>query len=196
MKIHSQTDPYDSPWSVSQRIKTLLWEYVWLLLCSWTPKPANSWRIIWLKLFGAKIYGVPFVHQRARIQIPWNLTLHNRACLGDRANVYSLGEVIIHEHATVAQEAYLCTGTHAFDQAAMNLITSPIVIGAHVFIGARAFIMPGVTISDYAIVGSCSVVTKDVAPNMIVAGNPARIISARKNSTLNHISSIYLTNEL
>lgn len=173
MKEYKQKSAYDSPWSVKQRVKMLLWEYVWLLLCSWTPKPANRWRMIWLKAFGAKIYGKPFVHQRARIQIPWNLTLYNKAALGDRANAYSLGEIIIHEHATVAQEAYICTGTHAFDKPEFNLITRPITIGAYAFIGARAFIMPGVTIGEHSIVGSCSVVTKSVPASKVAKGNPA-----------------------
>lgn len=145
-----------------------------MILCSWTPKPANGWRIFWLKVFGAKIFGKPFVHQRARIQIPWNLTLHNRAALGDRANAYTLDKIEIGEHATVAQEAYLNTGTHAFNEPAKNLVTAPIFIGAHAFIGARAFIMPGVVIGEYVIVGACSVVTKNVAANKIVKGNPAK----------------------
>lgn len=170
---HRQATPYDSPWTIGTRIKMVLWEYVWTIFCSWTPKPANLWRLFWLKVFGATIYGKPFVHQRARIQIPWNLTMHNHACLGDRANAYTLGKIEIHEHATVAQEAYLCTGTHAFKNPAKNLITKPVTIGAHAFIGARAFIMPGVEIGEGAVVGACSVVTKTVMAGAVVAGNPA-----------------------
>lgn len=180
VNTYTQLSPYHSPWTLGQRLKMFAWEYVWLLLCSWTPKPANPWRIAWLKLFGAEIHGQPFVHQRARIQIPWNLTLRDRACLGDRANAYSLGRIDIHEHATIAQEAYICTGTHAFDQPARNLVTAPIVIRAHAFVGARAFIMPGVEIGEHAIVGACSVVTKDVVPGAVVAGNPARLIGMQK----------------
>ncbi|MFC5412536.1 DapH/DapD/GlmU-related protein [Larkinella bovis] len=171
---HKQADPYASPWSASDRVKLLIWEYVWTLFCAWTPKPANRWRLFWLRLFGATIYGVPFVHQRARIQMPWNLILHDRACLGDRANAYSLGKIEIGAHATVAQEVYLCTGTHAFDRPAKNLITIPITIEAHAFIGARAFVMPGVVIGTHAIVGACSVVTRNVPPHTTVKGNPAR----------------------
>jgi acetyltransferase-like isoleucine patch superfamily enzyme len=48
-------------------------------------------------------------------------------------------------------------------------------IGKRCFIGARAIIMPGVTIGDQVIVGSGSVVTKDIQSNCIVAGNPAKI---------------------
>lgn len=150
-----------------------------MICCAWTPKPANSWRLIVLKLFGAKIYGKPFVHQRARIQIPWNLIMHDKACLGDRANAYTLGILEIHEHATVAQEAYICTGTHAFEKETMNLITLPIKIGAHAFIGARAFVMPGVSIGDGAVIGACSVVTKDMPAYTISAGQPCKPLKSR-----------------
>ena len=174
MNIHSQESSYASPWTTGQRIKMLLWGYAWSMFCAWTPKPANPWRLFVLKIFGAKIYGVPFVHQRARIQIPWNLVLHNRATLGDRTNAYSLGKIEIFEHATVAQEVYLCTGTHAFDKDSKNLITAPIIIGAHAFVGARAFVLPGVTIGEHAIVGACSLVSKNVPPHTLVKGNPAK----------------------
>jgi putative colanic acid biosynthesis acetyltransferase WcaF len=176
-KTYAQQSPYTSPWTRGERLRLVLWEYAWMFFCSWTPKPFNPWRLFWLRLFGAKIHGCPFVHQRARIQIPWNLTLHHLACLGDRANAYSLGEIEIHEQATVAQEAYLCTGTHQFDHPALPLQTAKITIGTKAFIGARAFILPGVTIGAGAIVGACSVVTKDVPADSVVAGNPAYPIS-------------------
>src|SRR5215204_926127 len=179
VNIHSQESRYSSPWTKTQRIKILAWEYVWTVLCSWTPKPANRWRLFWLRIFGATIHGRPFVHQRARIQIPWNLILHHRAALGDRTNIYSLGLIEIHEHATVAQEVYVCTGTHAFDTPTLNLITSPIVIGAHAFIGARAFIMPGITIGPNAVIGACSVITRSIDSDCIVVGNPGKVIGKK-----------------
>lgn len=182
MKIYKQASAFHSPWTKSQLIKMFLWRFIWSVCCYWTPKPANRWRVFWLKAFGARVYGLPFVHQRARIQIPWNLILYHRAALGDRTNAYSLGVIEIHECATVAQEAYLCTGTHAFDKPAKNLITAPIIIKEHAFIGARAFIMPGITVGECAVVGACSVVTKDVPAGRIVAGNPAIIIEKKEVS--------------
>jgi putative colanic acid biosynthesis acetyltransferase WcaF len=176
LHTYHQASAYSSPWTRAEKLRMLLWELSWLLMCRWTPKPMNAWRLIWLKLFGAKIYGYPFVHQRAKITLPWNLTLHDRACLGDCAIAYSLGEIELMQDCTVAQEAYLCTGTHDFNSAARPLQTGKIVIGKSAFIGARAFVMPGVAIGDSAIVGACSVVTKDVKANICVAGNPARII--------------------
>ncbi|MDP0490555.1 MAG: DapH/DapD/GlmU-related protein [Verrucomicrobiota bacterium JB023] len=178
-KTYSQDTPYDSPWTKREQILMLVWEWVWMLACAWTPKPCNKWRIMILRLFGARIEGRPFVHQRARIQIPWNLILHDHACLGDRATAYSLGVIEIHEGATVAQEAYLCTGTHDFSLTSLPLQTAPISIGAKAFIGVRALILPGVTIGREAIVGAGSLVTKDVEDGLIVAGNPAKTIRRR-----------------
>ena len=175
----------------------ILWEYCWLIFCSWTPKPLNAWRLGWLRLFGAKLYGTPFVHQRARIAIPWNLTMHHRACLGDRANAYSLGEIEIGEGATVAQEAYLCTGTHDFASAALSLQTARIKIGEGAFIGLRAVILAGVEVGPRVIVGASSVVTKDIPPDTVVAGNPARMLRVREKDDVvsNSVSGCHQVHE-
>ncbi len=133
-----------------------------------------------LGLFGARLEGRPFVHPRARIQIPWHLRLRDRACLGDRAAAYSLGPIEIGAGATVAQEAYLCTGTHDFSHPALPLQTAGIVIGSGAFVGARAFVLPGVSIGEGAIVGAAVVVTREVPDWAIVAGNPAREIGRRR----------------
>lgn len=179
MITHNQTSQFSSPWSFRERLGMLLWSFVWLIFCRFTPKPANRWRLFWLRLFGCRISGVPFVHQSAAIQIPWNLILHDRACLGANSVAYSLGEIEIFENATVAQEVYLCTGTHAFDRESMNLVTGRIVIGANAFIGARVFVLPGVTIGSSAIIGACSVVTKDIPKGGVFVGNPARLVRLR-----------------
>ena len=174
MYTHAQASRYASPWSRRHRLRHLLWEIAWPMLCAWTPKPFNQWRLFVLRNFGAKLDGHPFVHQRARIEHPWNLTLHHKACLGDRAHAYCLGPVEIGPGSCVAQEAYLCTGTHDLLDPHWPLQTAPITIGSDVFIGARAFLLPGITIGSHSIVGACSVVTHSVPSSTVVVGNPAR----------------------
>lgn len=176
LHTHVQADAYASPWTPRRRIALLAWGGAWPLLCGWTPKPLNPWRIFVLRCFGADIRGTPFVHSRARIAQPWNLVLHHRACLGDGAAAYSLGRIELREGATVAQEAYLCTGTHDFSSAELPLQTAAIVIGRGAFVGARAFVLPGVTLGENCVVGAMAVVTRDVAAGARVAGNPARRI--------------------
>ena len=179
LHTHDQLTRYASPWSFVYRIKLLIWDLTWSLVCGWTPKPFNIWRLFILRCFGAVIHGKPFVHQRARIEHPWNLTLHHKSCLGDRAHAYCLGSVVIGPAACVAQEAYLCTGTHDFHLPHRPLQTAPISIGADAFIGARAFVLPGVSVGVGAVVGACSVVTRSVPAGLIYAGNPARPLLAR-----------------
>ena len=106
------------------KVRMQIWAYAWALLCKWTPKPLNPWRLLVLRAFGARISGKPFVHQRMRVHIPWNLILHDRATVGDRANMYNMAEVEIGARAIVAQETYLCTGTHDFDDPHLPLQTA------------------------------------------------------------------------
>jgi len=58
------------------------------------------------------------------------------------------------------------------------------VIGNDVWFGRESVILPGVTIADGAIIGACSVVTKDVPPYAVVAGNPAKIVKKRFDATI------------
>lgn len=167
-----------SPWTAAARLRAMAWQVAWVMLCQWTPKPANPWRLLVLRVFGATIRGTPFVHQRARIQLPWNVELHDRACVGERANLYSLDRIVLGENCIVAQEAYLCCGTHDASSAEWPLLTAPIVVGTRAFVGARAFLLPGVTIGERGIVGAAGVVTRDVPAGVTVAGNPARSLEA------------------
>jgi putative colanic acid biosynthesis acetyltransferase WcaF len=178
-KVHAISSRFASPWRFSERLGLLLWSVVWPLLCGWTPKPFNPWRLLWLRMFGCKIDGYPFVHQHARIHSPWRIILHDRASVGDRTNLYSLGEIELGCRCVVAQEAYLCTGTHDLNDPNLPLVTGKIRVGEDAFIGARAFIMAGVSIGDRAVVGACSVVTHNIESQSIVAGSPARFLRRR-----------------
>lgn len=55
-------------------------------------------------------------------------------------------------------------------------IARPITIGSRCWIGAGAIIMPGVNIGEGAVIGAGAIVTKDVPPNVLAVGNPARVI--------------------
>jgi len=107
----------------------------------------------------------------------------DRACIGDRANLDTLGKIEIGARATVAQEVYLSSGTHDFTRSELPLVTAKITIGDDAFLCARTFVLPGITIGARSIVGACSVVTKDVPPDVIAAGNPCRTLRPRMAPT-------------
>lgn len=179
-RVHEQASAYVSPWSLGVRVKVLLWEICWGLFCGWTPKPFNAWRLFWLRCFGARIEGAPFVHGRASIIRPWNLALRRRSCIGDGAVAYCLDRIELGEGSTIAQGAYLCTGTHAFDLPHTPLKTAPILVGAHAFVGLRAIVLPGVHVGAGCVVGAGAVLTRDSEPWSIYGGNPARRIGTRR----------------
>ncbi|WP_289734179.1 DapH/DapD/GlmU-related protein [Paramuribaculum intestinale] len=87
----------------------------------------------------------------------------------------SAGGITIDDGAMIAANVQLISNNH--DLYERQIITcKPIHIGKNAWIGAGATVLPGVTIGDNAVVGAASVVTKDVAADTIVAGNPAKFI--------------------
>ena len=179
MRSMRQESRYASPWTFRQRMKVGLWCLAWATLFRPTPKFLYPWRVLLLKLFGAKVTGRPFVASSAVIKMPWNLVLEDRSCLGPASEVYNLARVTLRARATVAQQVYLCTGTHDFADPRLPLVVGEITIGDDAFLGVRALVLPGVEIGAGAIVGGGSVVAGDVPAGTVAAGNPCRVIRRR-----------------
>lgn len=165
-------------WSTKAKIGRLLW-----VMCNplfrFSPRTFWGWRRILLRAFGAKVGADVHIYPTVRITIPWNLDIADGCAIGDRAILYALGPIRIGPRATVSQYAHLCAGTHDWRDPSMPLIKATIVVGADAWVCADAFIGPGVTIGDHAIVGARAVAVKNVEPSAIVAGNPARKIKTR-----------------
>jgi len=95
------------------------------------------------------------------------------SCLANDVDCYCVAPITLGVHATVSQYSYLCAASHDYRDAAMPLIAAPIVIGPYAWVAADVFIGPGVTVGEGAVVGARSTVMHDVAPWIVVAGNPA-----------------------
>ncbi len=92
--------------------------------------------------------------------------------------------VKIGNNVFIAPNVALYTATHPLDKERRNQgleFALPITIEDDVWIGGGVQICPGVTIGHGAVIGAGSVVTKDVAPDTVVAGNPARVIKTIQN---------------
>jgi putative colanic acid biosynthesis acetyltransferase WcaF len=144
-----------------------------------SPRPFFAWRRFLLRLFGARVGRQVHIYGSATIYFPWNLDIGDWSSIGERVLVYNLGPVTIGRHVTVSHQAHLCAGTHDHARADMPLLKPPINVGDQAWICADAFLGPGVTVGEGAVVGARAVVTRDVAAWQIVAGNPARTIGTR-----------------
>lgn len=165
-------------WSRKELAGRVLWALMQPLF-TFSPRLIWVWRRGLLRLFGAKVGRQVHVYPTARITIPWNLSIGDESTIGDRAIVYALGPITIGARATISQGTHLCAGSHDYRDAAMPLLKVPINVNDEAWVCADAFIGPGVTIGTRAIVGARAVVVKDVCDEMIVAGNPARVLKAR-----------------
>jgi putative colanic acid biosynthesis acetyltransferase WcaF len=165
-------------WSTRALAGRGLWEASWFLF-AWSPRQVWGWRNGMLRLFGARIGRRVRIHPSVRVATPWNLVVGDNTAVGDGVILYSLGRITLGPDVTVSQYAHLCAGTHDHRHAALPLLKPPITIGRGAWVCADAYVGPGLRVGDYAIVGARAVVTRDVPPWTIVAGNPAREIAAR-----------------
>ncbi len=123
------------------------------------------------------------VDDTVRVFPPFNInygltTRFGRDCFVNFGCTFlALGGITVEEGAFIGPHCVLATEYHPEDSAKRHsLLTKPIVIGRNAWLGADVKVLAGVTIGENAIVAAGSVVTKDVPPDMVVAGCPARII--------------------
>ncbi len=167
-------------------------------------KGANRLRNIWLDLLLFKLYVVGYIpfhsvrnfiyrlagirlgagstlHMWARFFQPQNIHIGADTIIGDHAFLDGRAPLTIGDHVDIASQVLIYNSEHDINSDDFHAVESPVTIGDFVFIGPRAIIMPGVTISRGAIVAGGAVVTRDVPEFTIVGGVPAKEIGQRQN---------------
>ncbi len=175
---------FSSPYTTGNRIRRMVWAICWNVLARPFPKSTlMPWKRLLLRMFGAKIAGTANVYATAKVFMPWHLEMKEHSCLASGVDCYNAATVTIGENATVSQRCYLCTASHDITSADHRQTEQPITIGDRVWVAAEAFVGPGVSIGDGAVVGARAVVVRDVEPWTVVGGNPAKFLKKR---VLNH----------
>lgn len=106
-----------------------------------------------------------------------NITVGKNVFINAGCHFQDQGGIVIGDGSLIGHQVTLTTLNHGIaPQERHSLYPAPVVIGQNVWIGAGTTVLPGVTIGDYAVVGAGAVVTKDVPPNTVVVGSPARVV--------------------
>lgn len=181
MNLKTDLSQYGHTFSLKNKIARLLWNIAYIFIFRpFAGRFFKKWRIIVLRCFGAKISWKAHVYASVRIWAPWNLTLGEYSTLGPKVDCYNQGKIDIGDHTNISQKSYLCASGHDISDPHFNLILQPITIGHQVWIAADAFIGPGITIGEGAVVGARSAVFKNVEPWTVMGGNPATFIKKRE----------------
>ena len=182
--MHNKNTHTGASFSLTNRMKRLIWNVVYTLFFRYSPRPLHQWRSLVLRLFGAKIGKRVHVYPKVTIWAPWNLEIDDESGIGNGTQLYSQGKITIGKRVVISQGSHICTGTHDYTQCRFPLHTYPITIKDNVWIAADSFVAPGVVIGEGAVVGARSAVFKDIEAWTVVGGNPARFIKKRELNTL------------
>jgi len=157
------------------------------LLCGFLLRRHFTWAgvIVWTGGMPA-----PSIRNRGRLEVStvilWPATRLNiapraRLTIGKGTYLNRGATVICHERVAIGERckiAYdvLITDSDEHEVPGGGPMVAPVAIGDDVWLGARVLVLKGVTIGDGAIVGAGSVVTRDIPPWSIAAGQPAKVI--------------------
>lgn len=125
-----------------------------------------------------------FVWDSVHIDSPSKLIIGNNVSINRGCILNAAGEISILDDVLIGPEVIIYSQNHIYKSLEIKIneqgyIKSSVLIKENVWIGARSIILPGVKIGCNSIIGAGSIVTKDVPPNCIFAGNPARLIKHR-----------------
>jgi putative colanic acid biosynthesis acetyltransferase WcaF len=161
----------------------ILWFFAGLPLLRFPLIPSSAFRVWLLRLFGARVGRGVTIKPGVRVKYPWCLSIGNDTWIGEDCWIDCLTGVQIGCDACLSQGSYLCTGNHDWSDPAFGLMLGSITVGDGAWVGAKAVVLPGVSIGQCGIASAGSVVTKSIPGYEIHAGNPAVFVRRRSFST-------------
>jgi putative colanic acid biosynthesis acetyltransferase WcaF len=165
--------------SLGNRLLRVVWMTSWLVLARFTPPPLHAWRRLVLRAFGAKLGRNVRIHASVKIWLPSNLDLGDDVLIGPGAILYNQGKVTIGARSVISQRAHICASSHDFRDPNFQLMLRPVCIGALCWVAAEAFVGPGVTMGDGAVLGARAALFENGVTQGVYRGNPAVLIRNR-----------------
>ena len=160
-------------------IVQIIWYFINALFIRASWNPFIKFKIIVLKLFGAKIGKGVILKNNINIKFPWNLTVGDNCWIGENVWIDNLDKVYIGNDVCISQGALLLTGNHDYTKTSFNYRNGAIIIENGVWIGAKSVVCPGVTAYTHSILTVGSIATHNMEKYGIYQGNPAKMIRVR-----------------
>ena len=160
-------------------LKEALWLVTSLLLFRACPFSFSALKRLVLRAFGARIGKNVTFKPQVKIVFPWKLTVGDHVWLGEECWLLNLERITIGNNVCISQRAFLCSGSHNYKLSTFDLIVKPITVEDGCWIGANAWVGPGVTVGTHAVLTAGSVAGKSLEPYGIYRGNPAVLVKSR-----------------
>ena len=165
---------FDNSWyKPGNPLKRLLWYYMNLLVLRNRWIPLSSLKRFVLKMFGAKIGKGVIIKPGVHIKYPWNLEIGDHCWIGENVWIDNLAQVTLDNNVCLSQGAFLETGNHNYKKTTFDLMIEPIHLEDGVWIGAGSILVGGVICRSHSVLTAGSVLTSQMEPYFIYAGNPA-----------------------
>jgi putative colanic acid biosynthesis acetyltransferase WcaF len=132
-----------------------------------------------LRIFGARIGTAVSLKPRVNITFPWKLSVGDYTCIGEEVFILNFEPITIGRHCCISQRAFLCTGNHDYRAPQMPYRNQPITIRDGVWVGAQAFVAPGVELGSDCVVTAGSVVARSLPSATVCSGNPCSPVRSR-----------------
>ncbi|RDU58910.1 acetyltransferase [Helicobacter sp. MIT 14-3879] len=134
-------------------------------------------RAIFSEIIGKEVDSSVWIIPPFYVDFGKNIRVGKNFFMNQACTFMDRGGIIIGDDVFIAPKVCLTTINHDFNPYNRQAtFCKPIIIKDRVWIGINATICPGVTLGENSIIAAGSVVTKDVPPNAIVGGNPARVL--------------------
>jgi acetyltransferase-like isoleucine patch superfamily enzyme len=167
-------------------LRLLLWRAeVWgdlrlRLLASLGAVPSHSVRNYFYRRSGLTLPRSSSIHWRAEFYALERIVIGEHCTIGDTAFLDGRSGLFVGDNVNLGSHVSIYTREHDVDSPTFAETGSPVHIGSYAWVASHAVVLPGVTIGEGAVVAAGAIVTKDVPAYTIVGGNPARHLRDRE----------------
>lgn len=172
---------YDNSWYNPGRnvCIRLIWFFINVLFFINPLNPFSFMKIVFLRMFGAKVGHGVVIKPSVNIKYPWNLHIGDNVWIGEKVWIDNLGRVTIESNVCISQGAMLLCGNHSYKKQTFDLIVKDIKLEEGCWVGAQAVVCPGVTLHSHSVLGVNSVANRSLEAYTVYQGNPISKVRKR-----------------